>query len=225
MMQRGTVVHPDLGAVNYELTQVSDDPDTQVSDVIGIMSRYACEDSGSISPDVIQAAVTGDALTDTWNYLSRFHGSRGMQFVRDEKTANQCSLGIQQWNPVVETLIRPVDEAGLAAPFGDCDDFAMYGAAHLLALGVPCSFVTVAAMAENPAIYSHVYLVAYPNSGPYAGERVALDLSHGSHLGWEVANMFGKRKEWPVKTAGFWPLLFLVAIGLGVWAWGLKAMR
>lgn len=221
---RGTVLHPQLGAVRYQLTQVSDDPDQQVCDVIGLMTRYAVEDAQSISADAIAAAETGEPLSDTWGYLSRHQGSRGMVFVRDETTASQVDpqLKIEQWNPVVETLIRPVDQAGLSTPFGDCDDFAMYGAAHLLALGVPCSFVTVAAMSEDPTMYSHVYLVAYPVQGPYAGQRIPLDLSHGPYMGWEVENRYGKRREWPVRSGSNLVALALIGvIGLGVLLWSL----
>jgi hypothetical protein len=188
--------HPSLGKVRYELTEVSDDPDTQVAQTIALMKRYALEDSSHpiLINDASAAVQSMDPISDTFEYLRR-NGGRGMQFVRDEDIGSPFADG---WRPLVEALIRPADQALLSSPQGDCDDFSMYGAAHLLARGVPCSFATVAASDSDPSAYSHVYLVAYPKSGPYAGQRVPLDLSHGPYPGWEVPNRFGKRAEWGV---------------------------
>ncbi len=123
-----------------------------------------------------------------------------MQFVEDEDTGSPFQSVIGRWHPVVETLVRPIDQAVATDPQGDCDDFEMYAAAHLLARGVPCSFVTVAANEQTPDEYSHVYLAAYPQDGPRAGRRVPLDFSHGPRLDWETENVFGKRREWPIAT-------------------------
>jgi len=199
MPRMGLLEHPDLGTCAYRLTDVSDIPDAQVEQVIEWMRSYASEDAGSapIKEDASQAAQIGDPIIDTWNWISRRGGSRGMQFQRDEATAAPWDL--DPWNPIVEMLIRPADQARLQQPIGDCDDFAMYGAAHLLAHRIPCSFVTIAADAEAPAQYSHVYLAAYPESGQFAGMRVAMDLSHGWYPGWEHTEVF-RFREWPVKT-------------------------
>ena len=221
---RGLVEHPDLGLCSYRLTQVSDDPDTQVSQVIDFMRGYANEDARSpiIKNDCAMARSvgTGDPLQDTWNYLSRRAGYRGMQFQRDEVTAAPCDL--DRWNPIVETLIRPCDQALLPRPVGDCDDFAQYGAAHLICNSVPCSYATIAADPEYPRMFSHVYLVAYPKVGPYAGMRVPMDLSHGHHLGWEHGEIF-RIAEWPLGTS----LSSLIGYGaLGVCAYLLyKAIK
>jgi hypothetical protein len=205
---RGVMDHPSLGVVRYSATPTSEDPDQQVADTISLMRQYAGEDARSpvIASDVAQAQVSNDPIADTWNYINRYSGTRGMRFTRDEAIASQVPIG--QWRPCVETLIRPVDQAMLPNPQGDCDDFAMYGAAHLQARGVPCSFATVAADGRDPNAYSHVYLVAYPSWGPYAGMRVPMDLSHGSYLGWEVPNAYGKFCEWSCS-------------GIGVVGWGL----
>lgn len=208
--------HPTLGVVRYQLTEVSDDPDQQVADTIGLMRGYALEDSAHplILRDVNVAARSGDAIGDTFNYLRR-SGARGMRFVRDEETGAPFETDDQPggWRPVVETLIRPADQSVCAPAQGDCDDFSMYGAAHLAARGVPCSFATVAADAKTPDQFTHVYLVAYPAAGPYAGMRVPLDLSHGPAPGWEVPNRFGKLVEWPINRG---PSL----LSLGIWAGG-----
>ncbi len=132
--QAGFLEHPVLGTCSYRLTQVSDDPDTQVSQVIDFMRDYANEDSRSpiIQSDcsIARQQGSGDPCLDTWNYLARRGGIRGMEFQRDELLAAPADL--TPWNPIVETLIRPADQALLPSPVGDCDDFAMYGAAHLL---------------------------------------------------------------------------------------------
>ncbi len=212
----GVIEHPTLGQVRYQLTEVSDDPDQQVADTIALMKQYASADGGTpiLYSDVAAARQTGEPLTDTFNYLRR-NGTRGMRFTRDEDTgapfeAMQAPGG---WRPVVETLMRPYDQALTPYPQGDCDDFSMYGAAHLAASGVPCSFATVAADGNSPDLYTHVYLVAYPKDGPYAGMRVPLDLSHGPQLGWEVPNRYGKYCEWPVNRG-------MGLLGLGALAGG-----
>jgi hypothetical protein len=199
----GTFDHPALGPVLYEVTEVSDNPDIQVEQVIGMMKRYASSDAHSklFERDVELCAAGGglDPITDVWTYLNRHSGTRGMKFVSDEHTGSAFNEVPQfKWRPLVEALIRPVDEAWLPNPQGDCDDFSMYGAAHLLARGVPCSYATVAADEVDPSLYSHVYLVAYPKEGSYAGQRVPLDLSHGHFPGWETESRFGKFREWPV---------------------------
>jgi hypothetical protein len=213
----GMYDHPALGPVLYSVSLVSDDPDKQVGQVIGMMSGYAASDAKSplFQQDIIMCAALGggDPISDVWAYLNRQSGYRGMRFVSDEITGAPWDETLR-WRPLVEALIRPVDQAWLSNPQGDCDDFAMYGASHLIARGVPCSFVTVAADDSDPNMYSHVYLVAFPQSGPFAGQRVPMDLSHGPYVGWETANRFGKRREWPVGSSGFGLLGFgLLAAG------------
>lgn len=200
----GTMQHPTLGTVRYEMREVSDDPDQQVADTVALMRQYATEDGRSypLYADVRRAQASNPAaevLGNTFEYLRR-HGTRGMQFVQDETTGRpfERSDAPGGWRPVVETLMRPYDQALCQYPQGDCDDFSMYGAAHLVALGVPCLFATVGADRDVPDQFTHVYLVAYPKEGPYAGQRVPMDLSHGPYLGWEVPNRYGKFCEWPV---------------------------
>ena len=197
----GVLTHPQLGVVRYTLTEVPDDPDGQVAVTIDLMRQYANEDSTApnIRIDTNRAGYSGDDLQDVWDYLNRGTGKRGMGFVADETTAQSVDQPPGTWRPIVEALIRPVDQVVLPNPQGDCDDFSMYGAAHLLARGISCAFVTLAADPKEPGVYSHVYLVAYPQTGPYAGKRVPMDLSHGPYLGWEAKNMFGRRAEWGLK--------------------------
>ena len=198
--------HPALGPVQYSVQQVSDNPDRQVAQTIAMMRRYAIEDakSAEIHEDVYRAWQEGEPIGDTWGYIKG-----RLQFVRDEITAEPLQPYYNA--PIVETLVRPKDMAVLPVPQGDCDCYSMYGAAHLLARGVPCSYVTVAADGNDPTAFSHVYLVAYPVNGPYTGQRVPMDLSHGPHPGWEVANRYGKRKEWPIDHSNVW-----IAAGLSL---------
>jgi hypothetical protein len=215
LARQGYLQHPLLGACQYQLTEVSDDPDTQVSQVIDLMRGYACEDASSpaITTDAI-AAGSNEPIADTWQYLARNGGQRGMQFQRDEDIGSQVDL--DRWNPLVETLIRPADQALLSTPVGDCDDFAMYGAAHLLYKEVPCSFVTISADLSTAPAFSHVYLAAYPKRGPYAGLRIPLDLSHGTYPGWEHVERF-RIREWPVTRTPMSAFLGYGLLGAGAY--------
>lgn len=89
-----------------------------------------------------------------------------------------------------EVLIRPADILEMPAPAGDCDDHAMLAASMLLSRGIEPELVTIAADPAAPQVYSHVYARAR-----LAGERVAMDTSHGEHIGWE-APAAGKRRTW-----------------------------
>lgn len=221
----GVVDHPSLGRVKYSIKEVSDDPDEQVAETIALMRQYANEDAGNpgFQADVAAAWKSDDAIGDTFNYLRR-NGGRGMQFVPDETNGAPFESAERPggWRPVVETLIRPADQCLLSNPQGDCDDFAQYGAAHLMARGVPCSYATVGVEPQDPSVYSHVYLVAYPKDGPYAGMRVPLDLSHGPQVGWECPNPWGKFQEWPL-AGGFGLVGWGLLIG-GAWL-GYRALR
>lgn len=218
----GSMFHPSYGPVRYSVREIPNDtPDEQVESTISLMREYACEDS--TNPAVVadvSRAYASDPITDTWAYLHR-NGDRGMQFVRDEDSYAPFSAyefsQPDRWTPMVESLARPEMLARIDNPHGDCDDFCTYGAAHLLARGVPCSFVTVAADGSDPTMFSHVYLCAYPADGPYAGRRVPLDLSHGAYPGWEVRQVY-RREEWPVRSSAVRLFAIAAAVGVGVWA-------
>jgi hypothetical protein len=117
-----------------------------------------------------------------------------MRFKRDETIADELQVDDKRKPDTIEVLIRPIDQwlliklRGLGV--GDCDCFHMYGACLLLALGIPCSLVTVSADPERPNEFSHVYLASYLN-----GVRTPLDISHGDYPGWEAPNL-GRVKEW-----------------------------
>jgi len=203
--------HPALGTVRYSVREVSDNPDQQVADTISLMRQYSTEDASHpwIRADVARAWQSDDPIGDTFGYIKG-----RLQFIRDESTAEPIQSSYAY--PIVETLCRPRDMAVADFPQGDCDDFSMYGAAHLLARGVPVSFVTAAADGSND--FSHVYLAAYPKTGPYAGQRVPLDLSHGDYPGWEFVNPHGlavRKQEWPCDSSGqVWTWVILIGGGL-----------
>lgn len=211
-MVTGRLYHPGIGeTVNYLAEVVSDDPATQTGQVIGIMRRWVRADYHT--PEIqarAQEHITSDVVADIYDYT---HGA--LQFVRDEETAAPIQPGYDL--PIVETLVRPRDMAIMGRPQGDCDDFTMYAAALLMSQGVPVSFVTVKADPREPDNFSHVYLAAYPQFGPWAGQRVALDLSHGLYPGWETPSYFGERAEWPVEDRT--GLLVAIAAAAGVAAW------
>jgi len=209
--------------VRYSIREVSDVPDHQVAQTISMMSAYARADSAdpALRADVARARATGDPIADTWTHLRR-GGLRGMRFVRDEVTSAPFSeyeyASPGRWNPLVESFARPELLAQAEDPHGDCDCFCMYGAAHLIILGVPVAFCTVAADGSDPQTFTHVYLVAYR-----AGERIPLDLSHGPYPGWETGKLY-RKQEWPV-SSGSASLLCLGAAALGIGALVYSASR
>lgn len=192
--------------MRYDVTEVSDDPDTQVAQVIGMMRGYAKDDTSSleIQRDA-QAAGSGQPLQDVFDYVRP-----RIAFTQDEDAARPLTGWLDKFNPgkpVVEVLIRPRDmsvmcERGQGR--GDCDDYSMYAAALLRAKGIPVRFVTIAADPEQPQMFSHVYLAAYPN-----GQRIPLDVSHGPCVGWESPVRY-RIQEWDLDSCA--PSLAWIAI-------------
>ena len=209
-----TIYHPGLGQqVNYSAQEVSDDPDEQVAQVIGIMSRYVREDAGTPQLRLALNQALSEAPGVDLIPAVYSHVKRRLSFVRDEVTAEPFSFLPL---PIVETFIRPVDMAGLANKQGDCDDYVMYLAALLKTAGVPVSFVTVKADERDPSQWSHVYVAAYPQDG-----RIALDASHGDYPGWEAGNVY-QRKEWGIERR--WELVVIAAV-IAAWCWMTRAGR
>jgi hypothetical protein len=200
---------------------VGDAPDDQVWPTIGLMKEYANQDSQC--PEIqqeaqyIQQQAQGDQKAMTQMVWQTTKGK--IQFVRDEAAASSLEGFLSQTYygaPVVELLIRPADMAKQEIRQGDCDDFSMYAAALLIALGIPCAFVTLAGDPTFPQNFTHVYVAAYPN-----GERVVIDASHGSYCGWEAPRPYARKKEWSVNGGagdGDGSAL-LIAVALGVAAY------
>jgi len=207
-----TAHHPGLGVdVDYQLDPIPEDADGQVAAVVGMMRRYV--ERGLSHPAVQTQAAnaategSGDPVDGVYRLVKQ-----QMRFVRDEELA-QPFQALMPDNPIVEVLVLPEAQAAAALGgkrLGDCDDYVMYAASLLLANGVPCSFVTVAANPRDLSRFSHVYLAAYPRDGR---GRIPMDVSHGDYLGWETPNW--KRKvEWPVGGES-WERWAVIAAALG----------
>ncbi len=218
------VYEPSFGQViNVDATPLSEDPDTQVAQVIDMMLDYSGADA--LSPEIRADALrgcalgNGDCIAGNWQDVKN-----SIRFVQDEDTGEPFTAWLKQAHDgdgVPEVLVRPVDMRRMADPKGDCDCFSMTMRARLLALGIPAGFVTVAVDPEDPDRYSHVYNYADCSNGacgPNWNGRVALDTSHGQYAGWEAPNPYGKRAEWPQSG---WKLLAGVALvaALGFVAW------
>ncbi len=198
----GMDYHPVLGVVKFSVRELGGDPDGQVGRTIGVMRERVWEDAERpefrwwVESRVPQWAGDRDKVQKVYDLVQS-----SIKFQRDEVTGE----GLGGWGSpdVVETFIRPVDmvryiDQGVA--IGDCDDYAGLASACLTVVGVPNGFCTVAADERDRNQYSHVYVVAWPVNEWGQAERVALDASHGDYPGWEVPNLFGKRKEWMVKS-------------------------
>lgn len=219
------VYHPSFGhEINVDATPLSEDPDTQVGQVIDMMLDYS--DTDSVSPEIRADALRGCALGNGDCLAGNFADVKNtIRFVQDEETGEPFSSWLKQTHDgdaIPEVLVRPVDMRRMAYPQGDCDCFATTLRARLKSLGIPSGFATVAVDPDDPTRYSHVYNVAdcsQGNCGPMWSGRVALDSSHGDYPGWECPNPFGKRTEW--NSGSGWKLLGAIAVVavLGYVAW------
>jgi hypothetical protein len=226
----GTANHPTFGPVAWTGEDIGWDADQQVARTLGIMGQRVREDAADPGfcywAQQIVGAVPGEIPDMDVVEAAYSHVKGVLQFQRDEVTG--AGVGNYPAEEVVEVLIRPREMAKFVAMgvgTGDCDDFTMYLAGILTCYRIPVEFCTVAADGRAPNNYSHVYLVAYPGDGNGVRGRLALDASHGEYPGWEVANMFGRRKQWPVSTTGSWlALLPYVVIGAAA-AWFVMRTR
>ncbi len=215
------VYHPSFGhEINVDVGELSEDPDTQVAQVIDMMLDYS--DADSKDAGVYNDALRGCALGGGDCLSGNFQDVKNsIQFVQDEDTAEPFTAWLN--GPIPEVLVRPVDMRRMAYPQGDCDCFATTLRARLKALGIPAGFVTVAVDPEDPTRFSHVYNVAdcsHGKCGPMWSGRVPLDSSHGDYPGWECPNPFGKRQEWNSMSPGFkigCAVLLLAAVGAAAW--------
>lgn len=211
--------HPVLKGVQG----MSTDPDNQVRQTLGVMGARVAEDSSDptfvsrvrrafdvrMYPGVRGTGVGAGVIPGTEDEIDLCgkvwaHTKAGIKFQRDEVTGD--GWGGYPADEVVETIIRPVEMAKFmdqGDAVGDCDDFSMYLACCLKALGIPCAFATTAADARDPRQFSHVYVVAYPRSGNGMRMRFPLDASHGEYPGWETPGL-GRYQEWPVLDRASW---------------------
>jgi transglutaminase-like putative cysteine protease len=221
----GFIDHPVYGSVRYTVEPLSLDPDTQIAQTIERMHTLVREDAAS---PVIQREMREirERVRETGqSYVEGvFQWVKGrLRFQKDEVNAGPVwSMGALGTDGVIaESLVRPVDMANLpeGRKVGDCDDYSMYTASLLEAAGIPWKFATVAANAQDPEVYSHVYVVAYPN-----GQRIPLDTSHGAYVGWEAPRPFRKEEWGPSAGVGVWLLAAGVALAVSTcWMSGMKS--
>jgi transglutaminase-like putative cysteine protease len=189
--------HPHMGNVSATAAPLPAHPDGQVYTTVEMMIGYARKDAAS---RVIRELAAGlcvpgnprETVARIWQYANQ-----NIEFRFDRDIAAEAN--VPHAGDVAEILIRPADMAELIRTrgrgIGDCDDFSMFVCALMLACGIPCRIVTVAAAdSENPNAYSHVYACAYAD-----GARISVDASHGKYCGWEAPDAALTRKlEYPV---------------------------
>ncbi len=189
------IYHPAFGGVvRYSVESLPEDPDEATRRTIERMSELAIDDAASsLVLGVARALRNQHASHGNVEYTEAvFRFVRGrLRFVRDEIAA----APVRELDAATaEVLVRPVDVLRMPASVGDCDDYSMLVASLLLAGGVACAYVTVAADPSAPDRYSHVYVIAEVAPGQWQ----SLDASHGSYAGWEVPNRFAKRRVWSI---------------------------
>jgi len=99
-----------------------------------------------------------------------------IKFRLDEATMFRVGLRDEH-----DFLTAPSVLVRMKDPSEDCDGFTMLTAAMLSALSIPVYIVTVAANANEPQRWSHVFVVAIVD-----GQVMPLDTSHGIGPGWMV---------------------------------------
>ena len=128
-------------------------------------------------------------LIQTFNWVKS-----NVVFKEDEETI--LGLGESIHPQGSELLLRPDYLLQMPTPTGDCDDFSTLVASILLTSRSfsEIYFVTIAADANRPNDYTHVYLAV---RHPETGRLIAIDASHGNMLGWEYPQAF-KKEYWRI---------------------------
>lgn len=164
--------------------------DRTTAETVGLMASHALR--AASSPEVLRACQLSGA-TDTLLIQRKLECifqfiKRRVKFVEDNEPLG-CMFGIADSK---ELLITPPALLSMKNPKGDCDDFSMLAASMMIACGVSCSFVTVAADARAPEQFTHVYCM---------GAGIPFDASHGKEVGWETGQQF-RKQIWPIFTGG-----------------------
>lgn len=164
--------------------------DVSTADTIGILRTLAHR----YKSDPYVVAANAQALAWLSPYASErdvasaiFYWIRGaVRFVEDEQLMYK-ELGVAPDHLDKELLIVPPALLSMPQPMGDCDDFSLLLACQLLCAGIQPYFVTVAADANDPRKFSHIYVCARLND-----EATYLCLDPGNRLasvppGWEIS--------------------------------------
>lgn len=184
--------------VPTRVTAVATNPtDSDVSTAETIQHMIALARSAATSPlicSVVDGCIKTLPKTPTQRDLARaiyWKVKNKLTFCEDESIiANQ--LGMKDINQ--ELLIHPVVLWQMPTPMGDCDDYATLIASLLCCANIRCAFVTIAADADMPWKFSHVYVTAWLDDEK---QQIGMDASHGDNLGWEYKNAT-RRHEWLV---------------------------
>jgi hypothetical protein len=168
------------------------DSDKSVADTVALMGIHArnASSSSQVKAALQEAGVNQQGLTEDQIINRIFSFIKGkIDFVQDED-----QLGGMFYNPdSKELLITPPVLLSMSHPRGDCDDFSMLGCSMLMAKGVKCDFVTVAANSSFPSEFSHIYCMVRTRDG----RVIPFDASHGKEAGWETARAY-RKQVWPV---------------------------
>lgn len=167
--------------------------DVSTAHTIRLMRKLAREyASHQAVQEAVEEALAGGAATDREVAYAIFYWIRStIQFVEDETLLYE-ELGVRPEELDKELLIVPPVMGLMPRPMGDCDDFSLLTASMLLAAGLRPFFVTVAADAQDPHKWSHIYICVY-----LADEGSFLKLDPGNRLpmvpaGWESSKVTRK---------------------------------
>lgn len=166
--------------------------DRSVADTIAKMGIHArnASSSSQVRDALEQAGCLEAGLTEDQVIERVFRWIKGrVSFVEDD-----VQLASIFANPnSKEFLITPPVLLSMPSPKGDCDDFSMLVCSMLMAKGIGCDFVTIAANREQPSEFSHVYNMARTRNG----RVIPVDSSHGKEIGWEKLGVT-RKQIWPV---------------------------
>lgn len=173
------------------------DSDKSVADTIALMGVHArnASSSGQVKSALANAGCLQTGLTedDCIDKVFQFVKSN-VQFVEDDNQLKQIFKVAKSR----ELLITPPVLLSMNKPKGDCDDFSMLVCSMLMAKGIQCDFVTVAANKDQPSEFSHVYCMARLRDG----RSIPIDASHGTRSGWETERAT-RKQIWPVFNWNF----------------------
>lgn len=173
----------------------ANDSDKSVADTVALMGIHARKASQSIQiKQALQGAGCANQCSEDETIRCVFSYIKNrVSFIEDEKQLEQMFEEPRS----KELLITPEVLLGMPDPRGDCDDFSMLACAMLMAKGIQCDFVTVAANSGNPKDYSHIYCMVTTRDG----RKIPFDSSHGDRAGWETGKAY-RKQVWPVFGTG-----------------------
>lgn len=174
--------------------------DVSTADTIAIMRALVRQFAHD--PTVLMANDQAMAQLPQWASerdmaCAIFYWVRGtVRFVEDEQLL-YSELGVQPEELDKELLLPPPVLLGMPVPMGDCDDFSLLTACMAIEAGLVPYFVTVAADANEPYRFSHIYVCVKLQD---EGSHLCLDAGNRYSMippGWEPQNVF-RKTVWPV---------------------------